>query len=85
MCLRVCSLSLSLSLALALGFPRGGWQGGRNWRTAGGVLGADSTVAPLIIENIAEELDHENEYHFDKRTRVLRVAAPAMRLSLSLL
>eukprot|EP01043_Picozoa_sp_COSAG02_P023898 COSAG02_NODE_1290_length_13442_cov_6.479125_7_plen_555_part_00 len=55
------------------GFPRGGWQGGRNWRSAGGVLGGDSTVAPLVIENIAEELDNENEYHFDKRTRVLRV------------
>ena len=33
-------------------------QGGRNWR-GGSVLASDSTVTPLIIENIAEELDAE--------------------------
>ena len=33
-------------------------QGGRNWR-GGSMLASDSTVAPLIIENIAEELDAE--------------------------
>lgn len=25
------------------GFPRGGWQGGRNWRTGGGVIAGDSS------------------------------------------
>ena len=57
------------------GFPKGGWQGGRNWRTGGrpSVLAGDSTVAPLIVENLAEELDAENEYFFDVKTRVLRV------------
>ena len=54
------------------GFPRGGWQGGRNWR-GGKQLASDSSVAPLIIENVAEELDSENEFFYDQHTRVLRV------------
>ena len=53
------------------GFPKGGWQGGRNWRTGstpdtpGGGLAGDSSVSPMIAENIAEELDAENEFYFD--------------------
>ena len=55
------------------GFPRGGWQGGRNWRTGGhpNVIGGDSTVAPLIVENVFEELDSDNEFFFDRNTSTL--------------
>ena len=61
------------------GFPKGGWQGGRNWRTGStpatpnGGLAGDSSVSPMIVENLAEELDAENEFYFDKATRVLSV------------
>ena len=55
------------------GFPKGGWQGGRNWRTGGigNAIGGDSTVSPLIIDNVREELDAVNEWYFDKKARKL--------------
>ena len=52
------------------GFPKGGWQGGRNWRTGGaapgGGIAGDSTVAPLIVDNVKEELDAGGEYYYDE-------------------
>ena len=63
----------SIALSALPGFPRGGWQGGRNWRTGGpdGALGGDSTVAPLIVENVREELDAPGEWFFDRDARRL--------------
>ena len=57
------------------GFPKGGWQGGRNWRTGGvapgGGIAGDSTVAPLIVDNVKEELDAGGEYYYDETTHEL--------------
>ena len=57
------------------GFPKGGWQGGRNWRTgstsSAGETGGESTVAPLILENVLEETDAPGEYFWDVAQRQL--------------
>lgn len=54
------------------GFPLGGWQGAHSWNPGKtGEPGSDSTVAPIIIENVAEELDQTGEFYFDPETEQL--------------
>ena len=54
------------------GFPLGGWQGAHSWSPGKtGEPGSDSTVAPIIIENVAEELDQGGEYFFDPESEQL--------------
>ena len=60
----------------------------RNWRTGGpdGVIAGDSTVSPLIVDNVKEELDAGGEYYFDAAVHELSLipngtdAAPPTRV-----
>ena len=58
--------NISFENPLQPGFPKGGWQGGRNWQ---GVNGRDG--APWIVDGVFEELDQAGEWWFNGTTRQL--------------
>ena len=51
----------------------GGFQGGRGWQVDG-KKGIIDPLPPFYVENVREELDEADEWHFDNDTKILSYA-----------